>query len=268
MWFASYVVHFRRVRWQAGAAFFLAHLLDGDPASNNLSWQWVASTFAHKPYIFNRANLERYTGGTYCAACPAREHGCPFATSYGVLDARLFPSGQRPIDEFERPDVHTAPDTAEPLDANVAGAIVWQHEESLSPLDPARACAPNAPAIFVWDDAARARDPWSPLRRTFVEETLAELELAEIARGDAVAEIARFARAHGTERIVTTAPRDPRLRAIAAALEQRFDVTIVPAPHFVVLDRVTDLARFSRYWNRAKETAFDAEHDGEILRLL
>ncbi|MFM9110363.1 MAG: FAD-binding domain-containing protein, partial [Prochlorococcaceae cyanobacterium] len=42
MWLAAYVVHWRRVRWQAGARWFLQHLLDGDPASNNLSWQWVA----------------------------------------------------------------------------------------------------------------------------------------------------------------------------------------------------------------------------------
>jgi deoxyribodipyrimidine photo-lyase len=268
MWFASYVVHFRRVRWQAGAAFFLAHLLDGDPSSNNLSWQWIASTFAHKPYIFNRANLERYTNGAYCESCPVREHGCPFATSYGVLDARLFPNGQRPVDEFERPDLHAAPDASEAVDIDAADAIVWQHEESLSPNDPARTSAANASAIFVWDDAARERDPWSPLRRTFVEESLAELELAQIARGDAVTEIARFARVHGKGRIVTTEARDPRLRAIAAALAQSFNLTIVPAPRFVTLDRVTDLARYSRYWNRAKATAFDAEPDGEMLRLL
>ncbi|MFM7266121.1 MAG: FAD-binding domain-containing protein, partial [Cyanobium sp.] len=53
MWLAAYVVHWRQVRWQAGARWFLRHLLDGDPASNNLSWQWVASSFSHKPYIFN-----------------------------------------------------------------------------------------------------------------------------------------------------------------------------------------------------------------------
>ena len=51
MYVASYVVHFRRVKWQAGAKFFMTHLLDGDLASNNFSWQWIASTFAGKPYI-------------------------------------------------------------------------------------------------------------------------------------------------------------------------------------------------------------------------
>ena len=52
MYLAAYIVHWRRIRWQAGARWFLRHLLDGDPASNNLSWQWIASTFSNKPYIF------------------------------------------------------------------------------------------------------------------------------------------------------------------------------------------------------------------------
>jgi deoxyribodipyrimidine photo-lyase len=62
MYLASYVVHFRRIKWQAGARWFLKHLLDGDVASNNLSWQWVASTFSHKPYIFNLENVDKYFG--------------------------------------------------------------------------------------------------------------------------------------------------------------------------------------------------------------
>ncbi len=90
MWLAAYVVHWRRVRWQAGARWFLMHLLDGDPASNNLSWQWVASSFSHKPYIFNRANLERFSSGRYCDGCPKAQGGCPFEASYEALQARLF----------------------------------------------------------------------------------------------------------------------------------------------------------------------------------
>jgi deoxyribodipyrimidine photo-lyase len=89
MWLAAYVVHWRRVAWQAGARWFLTHLLDGDAASNNLSWQWVASTFSHKPYIFNRENLEKYSGGRYCQGCQART-ACPFEGSYTELSERLF----------------------------------------------------------------------------------------------------------------------------------------------------------------------------------
>ncbi len=87
MWLAAYLVHWRRVAWQAGARWFLTHLLDGDPASNNLSFQWVASTFSHKPYFFNRENLAKYTENRYCRDCRA---ACPFDAGYNQLSARLF----------------------------------------------------------------------------------------------------------------------------------------------------------------------------------
>ena len=90
MWLASYVVHWRRVRWQAGARWFLRYLLDGDPASNNLSWQWVASSFSSKPYLFNRENLERFSSGRFCCDCALAGTGCPFDASYDELHSRLF----------------------------------------------------------------------------------------------------------------------------------------------------------------------------------
>ncbi len=89
MWMAAYLVHWRRVHWRAGADWFLEHLLDGDPASNHLSWQWVASSFSHKPYFFNRQNLERYSNGRYCQECPSNK-SCPFDRSYEQLEQQLF----------------------------------------------------------------------------------------------------------------------------------------------------------------------------------
>lgn len=89
MWMAAWLIHWRRIRWQAGARWFLRHLVDGDPASNNLSWQWVASTFSSKPYFFNRENLERYTNGRYCGDCPSRSK-CPFDKTYEQLSDELF----------------------------------------------------------------------------------------------------------------------------------------------------------------------------------
>lgn len=99
MWLAAYIVHWRRVRWQAGARWFLTHLIDGDPASNNLSWQWVASTFSHKPYYFNRENLERHTHGAYCRTCPLRGK-CDFEGSYEAIERDLFPN--KPTDAEEK----------------------------------------------------------------------------------------------------------------------------------------------------------------------
>jgi deoxyribodipyrimidine photo-lyase len=61
MWLASYTVHIRKVHWRVGADWLYAHLLDGDCASNHLSWQWVAGTFSSKPYLFNAENVAMFT---------------------------------------------------------------------------------------------------------------------------------------------------------------------------------------------------------------
>lgn len=90
MWVAAYLQHWRGVDWRDGADLFYRHLLDGDPASNSLSWQWVGGTFSHKPYFFNRQNVERFSGGAYCARCPLAGGGCPFDDSYENLSRRLF----------------------------------------------------------------------------------------------------------------------------------------------------------------------------------
>jgi deoxyribodipyrimidine photo-lyase len=89
MYLASYIVHFRRVKWQTGAKWFLHHLLDGDIASNNLSWQWIASTFSHKPYIFNLENVEKYFGKLVDTS-PINNQ--IIDTSYEVLQKTLFPN--------------------------------------------------------------------------------------------------------------------------------------------------------------------------------
>ena len=89
MWMAAYVVHWRKVHWKAGADWFLEHLLDGDPSSNHLSWQWVASSFSHKPYFFNKGNLERFSDGQFCRSCSSSER-CPFEGSYEQLEDQLF----------------------------------------------------------------------------------------------------------------------------------------------------------------------------------
>jgi len=95
MWFASYVVHHRKVDWRAAADWYYGELLDGDRASNTLSWQWIASTFSSKPYIFNRENLEKNTGGTFCETC-ANQTSCPFQSSYHALEVKLFRTAAAP----------------------------------------------------------------------------------------------------------------------------------------------------------------------------
>ena len=92
MYLASYLVHWRRVKWQAGAEWFSQHLLDEHPPSNCLSWQWVASTFSQKPYIFNLENIRKFVSSTYNTRIQDNQeiHG-----SYDLLKSKLFPNLKR-----------------------------------------------------------------------------------------------------------------------------------------------------------------------------
>ncbi len=66
MWFASIWIFTLKLPWQTGAAFFLEHLLDGDPASNLLSWRWVAGLHTSgKPYLARADNIRKFTGGRF-----------------------------------------------------------------------------------------------------------------------------------------------------------------------------------------------------------
>ena len=61
LWLSSYMIHFRGISWILGARWMYYYLLDGDIASNFLSWQWVAGTLNGKPYLFNKNNIEKYS---------------------------------------------------------------------------------------------------------------------------------------------------------------------------------------------------------------
>ncbi|CAN5504354.1 hypothetical protein BH10BAC4_BH10BAC4_14800 [soil metagenome] len=61
MYLASLACPVGQCDWKAPSQWMYYHLLDGDIASNTLSWQWVAGTFSNKKYIFNQENLNHYS---------------------------------------------------------------------------------------------------------------------------------------------------------------------------------------------------------------
>jgi deoxyribodipyrimidine photo-lyase len=66
MWFASIWIFTLRLPWELGAAFFIEHLLDGDVASNTLSWRWVAGLqTSGKTYVARADNIAFYTDGQH-----------------------------------------------------------------------------------------------------------------------------------------------------------------------------------------------------------
>ena len=120
MWFASIWIFTLKLPWALGADFFMRHLLDGDPASNTLSWRWVAGLHTRgKPYAATAENIRRYTDGRYD---PVNLHEDP-----------------APLQEPNPPSASALPPSDAPPDGDVALLLHLDdlHPESL-PLSRAR----------------------------------------------------------------------------------------------------------------------------------
>jgi hypothetical protein len=66
MWFASIWIFTLGLPWQKGAEFFMKHLLDGDAASNTLSWRWVGGLQTKgKHYLAQSWNIGKFLNRKY-----------------------------------------------------------------------------------------------------------------------------------------------------------------------------------------------------------
>jgi deoxyribodipyrimidine photo-lyase len=101
MWFASIWVFTLQLPWQLGADFFYRHLLDGDPASNTLSWRWVSGLHTRgKTYLARVSNIANFTDkrfnpqGQLASSAPplteARVH-----PTVALPEADVLPAGSR-----------------------------------------------------------------------------------------------------------------------------------------------------------------------------
>ena len=133
--------------------------------------------------------------------------------------------------------------------------IVWVHGDCLSPHNPALKAYPDAPAIWVWDDALIEEWQLSLKRITFIYECLLELPVV-IRRGDVAAEVVNFAKEHDTDLVVTAESPSPRFEDICNKIERSVPVEVVAGEAFFEYDGYIDLKRFSRYWKVAERRLF------------
>lgn len=189
MWLASYTVHLRKVHWRAGADWMYGHLLDGDLASNHLSWQWIAGTASSKPYLFNADNVARFA--------PVEWHspGTVLDTSYEALDViarNALPVAhqqqkhlaqrmeQNTSEKIHEPSLLSAP--PQQLNApnlSVDGRDVWLiHPWNLS--KPPASLATECVQVGWWPAEFHARWPWSPMRWSFVSGAMSELTTQQL----------------------------------------------------------------------------------------
>jgi hypothetical protein len=202
MWWAAFWIHTERLPWELGAAFFFRHLLDADPASNTLSWRWVAGRqTAGKSYLVRRSNVDKYAAAELLADTRGLER---IEDSVAAAAELGDDSAIRTIQPDDFP-------TELPTPAGRLG--IWLHaDDGLIEDSPLAPCRPVAVAAFLCP-AAFAAYGLSGLRSAAIETAL----------GDAAARAARhcqcpsvIASADGTAKAIATWALENRLQTVAA----------------------------------------------------
>jgi deoxyribodipyrimidine photo-lyase len=243
MWLASYVVHLRKVHWRAGADWLYAHLLDGDLASNHLSWQWVAGTGSRKPYLFNADNVARYAPPDWHCA------GTALDTSYEVLESvARSAKGSIPsrtgVPGVDEPALATQADAScfSAVNAKlVAGQDIWLvHPWNLAA--PPEGLLP----IAVCDTDFHSQWPWSARRWNFVSQRMSALTPIcwHASTNELVAALKQARSIHGTGNL--------HLGALGRQLG------LPPMPR-AFADPPRRSPSFFAFWTRAKKEGFQPE---------
>ncbi|MAI86922.1 MAG: DNA photolyase [Candidatus Marinimicrobia bacterium] len=92
MWFASIWIYTLNLPWQLGAEFFMNHLHDADPASNTLSWRWVAGLHTrNKQYFASAENIKKFTENKYYPKGQVEYNSVQFLKwkSYNPIDLNI-----------------------------------------------------------------------------------------------------------------------------------------------------------------------------------
>jgi len=178
MWLASYLVHLRKVHWRVGADWMYGHLLDGDIASNYLSWQWVAGTGSSKPYLFNADNVEKF------APAPWHSRGTLLDTTYETLEilahnlATVTQARGRNDAGQDEPALWDAPPQGLGFSAPQAEVVVgrqvwWVHPWALA--DVPADLPPDVVVVAALCAEHTQAHPWDERRWQFVGERMAAL---------------------------------------------------------------------------------------------
>jgi len=83
MYSAAIACNIAKSDWLLPAKWMYYHLLDGDWASNALSWQWVAGANSNKKYYANQENINKY--------CYTHQKGTFLDVAYDQFDALPIP---------------------------------------------------------------------------------------------------------------------------------------------------------------------------------
>ncbi len=242
MWWASFWIHAERLPWELGADFFFRHLLDADPASNTLSWRWVAGLQTPgKTYLVRRSNLEKYAPEYLLR----HERG-----SDRIADGAVAPCPQQ-----ERADTSKLVPRAHPttLPAISARAGLWLHADDLAPeIGPLAAFTPTAVAAFTSERIYRQHYALSAARiaalRTVLGDGIARAAAhyrcpaALLDADDTATSLTEWARSQHLAEVVAFAPAVGPIHDLIPRLSQHLDQSSI---RLTLIQRPSDALAFS-----------------------
>jgi deoxyribodipyrimidine photo-lyase len=176
LWLASYLIHIRKIHWLAGANWLYGFLLDGDIASNHLSWQWVAGTGSSKPYLYNAEMISKFAPLSWLSPNTVIDQDMDMIEMIATSRAMFT---QKPP---KMPHVEIPPLTSEPpqgifkndiseLEQLVGDQkVVLIHPWSLGELPPDTPCDTIKLAVSCLE--FHAQHPWSDMRWHFVSQRM------------------------------------------------------------------------------------------------
>ena len=154
MYLASTICNVAKYHWLEPAQWLYYHLLDGDLASNALSWQWCAGTFSNKLYYANQENINRYTG--------SHQRGTFLDFDYEDLPSQLVPDHLSKSVEAEL--VFTPPVTKPLAIQSDIPTFIYTHYT----LDPTFHEGEAGNRILVLEPSHFAKHPMSPKTIEFI----------------------------------------------------------------------------------------------------
>ena len=207
MWFASIWIFTLRLPWELGAAFFYEHLLDGDAASNTLSWRWVAGLqTAGKTYVARADNIARYTEGR-CAPAAGQLAGAAFAITEEPLPKAAM---------WVEDGLWTASASAGRGSAAVERVGLWLHAEDLAVETGELAGEKFAAVNAAWPTGIAACAGWSERVAAWTRAALDEgatragerfgAEVTQGATDDLAVELVAWAQEKKLRRVVAYRP--------------------------------------------------------------
>ncbi|MBC7546534.1 hypothetical protein H7171_02190 [Candidatus Saccharibacteria bacterium] len=142
LWLAGVICNIAQCNWRVGADWMISHLIDGDYASNHLSWQWCAGAYTGKQYLPQQDNINTFSKSV--------QHNTFLDASYEAISVMPIPNA---LAELTEPAYTLAKQAKLPSSINTVSIhdLVDSDLQLYSPwtLDPNWKSASNLPKVLV-----------------------------------------------------------------------------------------------------------------------